>query len=96
MIVGVGVVGDGVLIGVGRNVGTGVGEQLVHSSVILVSTPPATRPFLYTHHISEPTGGVFSYSPVVSSTLAWTLAALITQYSSKSASFDQWISARLS
>jgi len=68
--VGVGVVGDGVLIGVGRDVGTGVGEQLVHSSVTLISTPPATKPFSYTHHITDPIGGVFPNSPVVSSTLA--------------------------
>jgi len=68
--VGLGVVGDGVLRGVGRDVGAGVGEQLVHSNVTLVSTPPATKPFSYTLHNSEPIGGVYPYSPVVSSILA--------------------------
>lgn len=39
---GCGVVGEGVLIGVGKDVGNGVGEQLVHSRDTFIATPPAT------------------------------------------------------
>jgi len=40
--VGEGVVGDGVLKGVGSEVGIGVGEHDVHRKVTLLGTPPVT------------------------------------------------------
>jgi len=45
MLVGEGVVGDGVLIGVGESVGAGVGRQVLHSSSICLRVPPAVKPF---------------------------------------------------
>jgi len=44
MVVGEGVVGDGVLTVVGRGVGAGVGLHVVHSSVTHFSIPPAMKP----------------------------------------------------
>jgi len=42
MVVGEGVVGDGVLNGVGSEVGAGVGPHVVHCKVTLLETPPVT------------------------------------------------------
>jgi hypothetical protein len=61
--VGEGVVGDGVLMGVGSEVGAGVGAQVVHSRITHFVVQYC---FSEIFHISEPIGGVCPYSPVVS------------------------------
>lgn len=64
---GEGVVGDGVLMGVGNEVGAGVGTQVVQSrNTSFVVQDICSEIF----HISEPIGGVCPYSPVVSQIIA--------------------------
>lgn len=67
---GEGVVGDGVLMGVGKEVGAGVGAQVVHSRNTHFSVPPLKNPMVKIFHISKPMGGVYPYLPVVSSMAA--------------------------
>jgi len=88
MTVGEGVVGDGVLTGVGREVGNGVGAQVVQSKVTVESTPPVIKLLSKIVQICKPTGGVDVHLPV-SSYIAYISSAVMTQYSSKAASSAQ-------
>jgi len=69
-VVGEGVVGPGVLIGVGRSVGAGVGRQVVHIRFNSFGEPPDVKPLPYTVHTSLPIGGVDPHLPDVSSVAA--------------------------
>jgi len=70
IIVGEGVVGDGVDIGLGKGVGDGVGPHVVHSNNRSTSTPPETKVVANILHSYSPIGGVKSHSPVLSSVTA--------------------------